>query len=100
MPGGSFGLQLFDTLTLLTSSGAALALKTIKSALSMTQTAYRSLYWDSSKESLVNGNVTGQGSAHQQAQLAHYQAALARLTGLASCPPSDHVKGLSCPSRP
>jgi hypothetical protein len=84
LPGGSFGLQLSDTLTLANSAGAALALKTIKSALSMTQTAYRSLYWDSSKESLVNGNVTAQGSAHQQAQLAQYKAALARLTGASS----------------
>jgi hypothetical protein len=81
LPGGSFGLQLSDTLSLLNSKGAALALKTVKSALSMTQTAYRSLYWDDSKETLVNGHVNAKGTPHQQAQLAQYQAALNRLTG-------------------
>ncbi len=47
----------------------------------MIQTAYRSLYWDSGKASLVNGTLsTGSGSAYQQKQLANYQAALTRLT--------------------
>jgi hypothetical protein len=81
-PGGRYSLGLSDGLTLLDAKTAATALSKIKSAVSMTQTAYRSLYWDSTKASLVDGTVsTGGGSAYQKAQLANYQAALSRLTG-------------------
>ncbi|WP_380873998.1 regulatory protein FlaEY [Sphingomonas sp. DBB INV C78] len=78
-PGGNFGLALDDALNLNTAASASVALEKIKSALSMTQTAYRSLYWDTGKANLVDG-ATGNGSAYQQAQLANYQAALDRLT--------------------
>ena len=48
----------------------------------MTQSAYRSLYWDSTKTTLVDGTISSNGgSAYQKAQLANYQAALSRLTG-------------------
>lgn len=80
-PGGTYSLALSDTLNLSDAKTAAVALSKIKSALSMTQTAYRSLYWDSTKASLVDGTVTGGGTAYQQKQLANYQAALSRLTG-------------------
>ncbi|MBR0550940.1 hypothetical protein [Stakelama marina] len=83
-PGGSYGLDLTHALDLSTKEGAALALKRVKSAISMTQTAYRSLYWDSSKASIVNGSAGGAGSvsAYQQAQIARYQDALTRISGL------------------
>ncbi|WP_159980878.1 MULTISPECIES: hypothetical protein [unclassified Novosphingobium] len=81
-PGGRYNLGLSDALTLLDAKTAATALSKIKSAVSMTQSAYRSLYWDTTKASLVNGVLpTGGGSAYQKAQLANYQAALSRLTG-------------------
>ncbi|AXB75324.1 hypothetical protein [Novosphingobium sp. P6W] len=81
-PGGRYNLGLSDALTLLDAKTAATALSKIKSAVSMTQSAYRSLYWDTTKASLVDGvQPTGGGSAYQKAQLANYQAALSRLTG-------------------
>ncbi|WP_338014342.1 hypothetical protein [Sphingomonas cavernae] len=83
-PGGNFGLGLSGALSLNSATDAAAALGTIKAALSMTQTAYRSLYWDSAKAGLVDGTVTGVGSPYQQAQLANYQAALDRLGGSAA----------------
>ncbi|MDP9414070.1 MAG: hypothetical protein M3Q08_08250 [Pseudomonadota bacterium] len=81
-PGGSYGLGLKDAMSIDSVGDAAVALKAVKSALSMTQTAFRSLYWDSSKARLVDGANSGSGgSPYQQAQLAKYQDALARLTG-------------------
>lgn len=80
-PGGNYGLGLTNTLSLTDAKTAATALAKIKSALSMTQSAYRSLYWDSGKAALVDGAITGGGTAYQQKQLANYQAALSRLTG-------------------
>jgi hypothetical protein len=84
-PGGNYGLGLTRALSLSTAEGAALALKRITSAVSMTQTAYRSLYWDSGKEAIVNGSDgKGKVSAYLQGQAARYQAALDRLTAPAS----------------
>lgn len=82
-PGGSFGLELSDTMTLGTKESAARALTAVKNAVSIVQTAYRSLYWDSTKENLVNGSTgfsSATPNAYMQAQIANYQAALARLT--------------------
>ena len=79
-PGGSYGLALSTALNLDSAKDAKAALDAIKSAISLTQTAYRSLYWDDAKAARVNGSV-GAGSARQQAQLASYQAALQRLSG-------------------
>ena len=84
-PGGNYGLGLTHALDLSTAKGAALALEKIKSAISMTQTAYRSLYWDAGKEAIVNGATGGgKASAYLQGQAARYQAALDRLTGPAT----------------
>ncbi|HUD31164.1 MAG TPA: hypothetical protein VMQ93_20040 [Novosphingobium sp.] len=81
-PGGRYNLGLNDGLALLDAKAATAALARVRSALSMTQSAYRSLYWDGAKASLVDGVLpSGGGSAYQQAQLANYQAALSRLTG-------------------
>jgi hypothetical protein len=83
-PGGTYGLSLTHADSLLTATAAGDALKRIQSAISMTQTAYRSLYWDSAKEALANGS-SGEGggsvSAYQQAQAGRYQEALNRLAG-------------------
>ncbi len=81
-PGGTYSMNLTTDLTLTNAKSAATALAKINSALSMTQSAYRSLYWDSGKTALVDGALgSGGGSAYQQKQLANYQAALSRLTG-------------------
>lgn len=81
-PGGSYSLSLSNALSLGTKAAATEALDKIKSAVSMIQTAYRSLYWDSTKAALVDGVTSSSGgSAYQKAQLANYQAALSRLTG-------------------
>lgn len=81
-PGGSYSLNLSSTLNLNNLSSAAAALAKVKSAVSMTQSAYRSLYWDSTKSAKVDGVAGGSGgSAYQQARLAQYQAALSRLSG-------------------
>jgi hypothetical protein len=80
-PGGNFGLALTDALTIATIKDAAVTLASLKSATSMTQTAYRSLYWDAGKAKVVDGSsAAGVQSSYQKAQLAGYQAALARLT--------------------
>lgn len=84
-PGGDFSLNLDTSLSLGTQTDAKAALDAITSAISMTQSAYRSLYWDDGKAALVNGTF-GPGSAEQQKQLANYQAALQRLS--AGPPPS------------
>lgn len=80
-PGGVYGLDLSDALDLSTEEGAGLALSRIKSALSMTQSAYRSLYWSDLKATLVDGRSGGGGGvAAWNAKAASYQAALDRLS--------------------
>lgn len=79
-PGGTFSLGLDDTLNLSDAKSAGAALAKIKSALSMTQSAYRSLYWDSTKAALVNGVIGGGGSANERKRLAQLQAAFTRLS--------------------
>ncbi|MDY1009906.1 hypothetical protein [Sphingomonas sp. CFBP9019] len=83
-PGGSFGLDLTATLRIDTRADAAAALARIKQAISFTQSAYRSLYWDDTKALLANdtpksGRKPG-STAIEQKQTANYQAALSRLS--------------------
>ena len=82
-PGGNFGLGLTHALDIGTGAGATQALGRIKSALSMTQTAFRSLYWDSTKAAMVDGSGRSGGhvSPYLQAQASRYQDALSRLSG-------------------
>lgn len=85
-PGGNYGLELTESLTLASIDNAKAALGKIKDAISMTQTAYRSLYWDDSKAAFVDGSgksgskKKGASTAVEQAQLKNYQAALSRLS--------------------
>lgn len=88
-PGGNYGLDLGEGLSLLTADNAKAALAKIKDAISMSQTAYRSLYWDDAKTQMVNGTKTNsatgtESTAIVNAQLANYQAALDRLTSTTS----------------
>jgi len=81
-PGGRYGLDLTAALSIGTAADAAVALSRVKQAIAITQTGYRSLYWDATKAARVNGaGSTGTGSTGiEQAQLANYQAALDRLS--------------------
>ncbi|GGO96999.1 hypothetical protein [Stakelama pacifica] len=81
-PGGTFGLKLNMTLSLKDMKSAAEALDAINSAISVSQTGYRSLYWDDLKAARVEPQnfAAGGGSARENAQLANYQAALDRLS--------------------
>ncbi|WP_313537912.1 hypothetical protein [Sphingomonas sp.] len=84
-PGGNYGLELNEALSLASTDNAKAALGKIKDAISMTQTAYRSLYWDDSKTAFIDGGKTSNGkkgasTAVEQAQLKNYQAALSRLS--------------------
>jgi trimeric autotransporter adhesin len=84
LPGGTFGLALTEALSIGTAKDAAIALKSIRDAISTTQTAYRSLYWDEAKAALADG-ATGGGrgpSPYQAAQLARYQDALTRVSAI------------------
>ena len=87
-PGGNFGMDLSDALSLATLDNAKVAMKKVEEAISMTQTAYRSLYWDDGKAQMVDGvknTATGtKSTARESAQLANYQAALNRLNSGAS----------------
>lgn len=82
-PGGNFGLALTEALNVTTSKDAAASLKVINSAISTTQTAYRSLYWDAGKAALTDAGTSTALTPAQSAQLASYKAALARLTPVA-----------------
>lgn len=80
-PGGNFGLALTESLNISTIKDAAATLTVIKNAISTTQTAYRSLYWDAGKEALTNGpRASNALTPAQAAQLDSYRSALARLT--------------------
>jgi len=83
-PGGSFGLDLSDALRIDGKTDAKVTLARITQAISYTQSAYRSLYWDDAKAALADpartGGRKGGSTAVEQAQLANYQAALTRLS--------------------
>ncbi|MBO9623736.1 MAG: hypothetical protein J7500_13600 [Sphingomonas sp.] len=83
-PGGTFSLKLTDALNLSTKDNAKLALKQLEDAISMSQTAYRSLYWDDAKAAMADGpkasGKNGGSTAREQAMLKNYQAALTRLS--------------------
>jgi hypothetical protein len=92
-PGGNFGLALTEALNITTSKDAAASLTVIKNAISTTQTAYRSLYWDAGKAALTNGSTSTAMTPAQSAQLASYKAALARLTPVADTSTSTTFTG-------
>lgn len=80
-PGGSFGLELGEGLSLADGKLAAASLSRIKSAITTAQVAWRSLWWDDTKARIVDGGRPGL-NAQQQAQMAGYQEALGRLSAL------------------
>ena len=80
-PGGNYGLGLSGALNLKDPASAKLALDRIQNAISTTQSAFRSLYWDDNKAALAAGGSGGRVSAYQSKQLARYQDALVRLGG-------------------
>lgn len=81
-PGGNYGLDLSSALDISTLDGAKLALSRIEAAVSTSQTAFRSLFWDKNKEAIVNGSGrNGRVSPYLAAQASRYQDALRRLGG-------------------
>lgn len=82
VPGGHYGLELGPGLSIRNEQAAKVALGKLSAAIGTTQSAFRSLYWDSNKEALVNGSNTGSAlSKYQSSQLGRYQDALTRLMG-------------------
>lgn len=80
-PGGTFALALSSALNVNSAADAAVAAGKLKAAISTSQTAYRSLYWDDSKAALADGTTATAAGSNPvaTAQLANYRAALARL---------------------
>jgi hypothetical protein len=72
----TFGLDLPKTLSLKDAEAAKAATSTLQLAIKALRDAYKALDPDSSKP-----KVTGSAPPYLKAQLANYQAALARLTG-------------------
>jgi hypothetical protein len=82
VPGGQYGLGLSDVMSLGSLTDAKTALMKVTNAASMTQTAYRTLYWDANKAAKVDGTGASTTlSANQRSQLQQYQAAIYRLGG-------------------
>ena len=84
-PGGSFGLDLTDSLSLATKDDAKIALARVEQAVSYSQSAYRSLYWDDAKAARADPQKSKGGGdaaavARFNAQTASYQAAINRLS--------------------
>lgn len=81
-PGGAFGLALSTALAIDTPADAATALGAVKAAMSMTQTAFRSLYWDDAKAARADGAgafTKGKASPYQEKQADRYRDALGRI---------------------
>ncbi len=81
-PGGSFGLELNDTLALTDQKTASVVLAKIDTALETTRRAYRALYYDPAREALAR-QLGAQGAvpAYLTTQISQYKDALSRLTG-------------------
>ncbi len=77
-PGGDYALDLSRALTVDTKASAQLTLGKLKSAISIAQSGYRSLYWDQTKAALLSGN--SRGDRYTESRTAAYRAALARLS--------------------
>jgi trimeric autotransporter adhesin len=79
-PGGAFALNLDRGATLADAASSGAALGKIDAALQSVQRAYRSLYYDPTREALARERaVTGPVPAYLTQQLSNYQDALARL---------------------
>lgn len=72
----TFGLSLSATLNLANAEAIAMAKDQVQLAIKTMRDAYRALSPEAAKP-----RVTGKAPAYLQAQIANYQAALARLTG-------------------
>jgi hypothetical protein len=81
-PGGSFGLDLSDSLALTDDKTSGVVKAKIETALETVKRAYRSLYYDPAREELARRrSATGAVPAYLTAQLGNYQDALNRLVG-------------------
>jgi trimeric autotransporter adhesin len=81
-PGGSFGLDLADSLALADEKTSGVVMAKMDTALETIKRAYRSLYYDPAKEALARSrSQSGQVPEYLKTQLGNYQDALRRLTG-------------------
>jgi len=76
-----YGLNLSNDLNLSSKAAIAAALDQIGKALGKIRTAYTDLRVASQPKTNMAQEISGQAPAYLQAQIANYQAALARLTG-------------------
>lgn len=81
-PGGNYGLDLSEALNISDEASAKLSLGRLNAAISTSQSAFRSLYWDKNKAAIVDGaGKKGSVSPYLAAQASRYQDALNRLGG-------------------
>ena len=83
-PGGSYGLNLSSSFAIDSSQNAGYVSTMLEKAIATVQSGYRSLYWDSTKQALIDGSATGSSStdAYTTSRLANYQDALNRISAL------------------
>ncbi len=81
-PGGHYGLDLAQGLSLRDKASARAALGRVDNAISTVQAGFRSLYWDDTKAALADGpRRGGTVSPYLGQQLERYRDALSRLGG-------------------
>lgn len=81
-PGGHYGLDLAQGLSVADKGSAKQALDRLDNAIATVRAGFRSLYWDDTKAALAEGRPKGAGpSPYLAGQLARYRDALSRLGG-------------------
>jgi hypothetical protein len=81
-PGGHYGLDLTDGLSVADKASAKVALERIDNAIATVRAGFRSLFWDATKAALAEGpRKVGSVSPYLAGQLARYTDALKRMGG-------------------
>jgi hypothetical protein len=92
IPPNTYGLNIAGSFDLTTTTGIQAAQKTIQTAMAKVQSAYYGLV-NANNPQPATPQITGTVPAYIQAQLANYQAGLARLTGSSSSASSGSSYG-------
>jgi hypothetical protein len=90
----TYGLNIAGEFDFTTTAGIQAAQKTIQSAMAKVQTAYYGLV-NANQPASTKPAITGTVPAYIQAQLANYQAGLARLTGSSSSTSTSSTASLA-----
>ncbi len=81
-PGGHYGLELSDGLSVADKGSAKQSLEKLDNAIATVRAGFRSLYWDDTKAALAEGGrKAGAVSPYLAGQLARYTDALKRMGG-------------------